>query len=82
MILVDLKEKLKQQISELEDKVKFLDEKNNKSLRIIVQGDKFQNMLNSGKHNGDMTGIGCRTTAPKPNKDPYNGLDPNMLFVK
>lgn len=48
---------------------------NQRSLRIIAQGeDKFENMLNMGKHKGDMTGIGYGINVPKPNKTPRNGV--------
>lgn len=67
-VFVDLREKLIHQVKELELKVKFLEEKNDKSLRIMAQSEKLENILSMRKFKGDSTGISYGTHTSKPNK--------------
>lgn len=80
MLLVELKENLQYQLNKVKNKEKSFKKKYDRSLKIIVQEDKLKNVLNLGKHKGDMTGIGYETNVPKPNKTPRNGVGPKTTL--
>lgn len=83
MQLIETNKKLQNEMDVLKRNIRTLKKKNQRSLKIITQWeDKFNNMLNMGKHKGDVTGIGYGTNVPKPNKTPRNGVRPKTAIQK
>lgn len=67
--LVELNEKLQVKLLELESKIKTLEERNQRSLKVIAEGNgNFETMLNMGKNKEDVTEIGYGEELSKPNK--------------